>query len=139
MDIFEAIKNRRSIRHYKPDPVDDKTVEKVLEAAHWAPSWGNQQCWRFVVVRDPKTKSDIADTLNKVTVDNELVDNAAADSHIKINRNISVDDAIRTDLCALSYHRPRPDISAITDLGIVLDHGAGADRDIFAQLRPLAD
>lgn len=78
MDIFEAIKNRRSIRRYKPDPIDDGTVEKVLEAAHWAPSWGNQQCWRFVVIRDPKTRSGIADTLNKVTVDTELVENAAA-------------------------------------------------------------
>jgi nitroreductase len=80
MDVFEAIKNRRSIRQYKPDPVDDKTVEKVLEAAHWAPSWSNQQCWRFVVVRDPKIKSEIADTLNKITVDTESVENAAASS-----------------------------------------------------------
>ena len=80
MDVFEAIRNRRSIRQYKPDPIDDNTVEKVLEAAHWAPSWGNQQCWRFVVVRNPKIKSDIADTLNKITVDNELVENAAASS-----------------------------------------------------------
>ncbi len=80
MDVFEAIKNRRSIRQYKPDPVDDKTVHKVLEAAHWAPSWGNQQCWRFVVVRNPKTKSEIADTLNKIIIDNEPVENAAASS-----------------------------------------------------------
>jgi nitroreductase len=80
MDVFEAIKNRRSIRQYKPDPVDDATVKKVLEAAHWAPSWGNQQCWRFVVIRDPKTKSQIADTLNKVIIDNEPVENAAASS-----------------------------------------------------------
>jgi nitroreductase len=80
MDVFEAIKNRRSIRQYKPDPVSDETVVKVLEAAHWAPSWGNQQCWRFIVVRDPKTKSEIADTLNKIIIDNEPVDNAAASS-----------------------------------------------------------
>lgn len=80
MDVFEAIRNRRSIRQYKPDPIDNKTVEKVLEAAHWAPSWGNQQCWRFVIVRDPGIKSEIADTLNKITVDNELVENAAASS-----------------------------------------------------------
>jgi nitroreductase len=52
----------------------------VLEAAHWAPSWGNQQCWRFVIVREPKIKSEIADTLNKITIDNELVENAAASS-----------------------------------------------------------
>jgi nitroreductase len=78
MDVFEAIKNRRSIRHYTNDPVDDKTVQAVLEAAHWAPSWGNIQCWRFIVVRDLKIKSEIADTLTKIKIDNEWVENAAA-------------------------------------------------------------
>lgn len=80
MEVFEAIRNRRSIRHYKNEPVDDKTVNTVLEAAHWAPSWSNMQCWRFIVVRDPKIKSEIADTLVKVKVDNEWVENAAASS-----------------------------------------------------------
>jgi len=78
MDVFEAIRNRRSIRHYGTDPVDDKSVEAVLEAAHWAPSWGNMQCWRFIVVRDPKIKSVMADTLTKAKIDNEWVENAAA-------------------------------------------------------------
>ncbi len=80
MDILEAIKNRRSIRRYKPDPVDDEAINTVLEAAHWAPSWGNAQCWRFIVVRDAKVRAQIADTLNKVIVDNDLVENAAATS-----------------------------------------------------------
>jgi nitroreductase len=80
MDIFEAIKNRRSIRQYKTDPVDDKTVQEVLDAAHWAPSWGNIQCWRFIIIRDPKVKADIADTLDKVKIDNEWMENAAASS-----------------------------------------------------------
>ncbi len=78
MDILEAIRNRRSIRHYKTDPLDDKTVQTVLEAAHWAPSWGNIQCWRFITVRDPAIKSQVADTLTKITIDNELVENAAS-------------------------------------------------------------
>lgn len=78
MDVFEAIKNRRSIRHYQPDPIDDKAVQTVLEAAHWAPSWGNNQCWRFIVIRDPQTKSKVADTLAKVKVDEEWVENAAS-------------------------------------------------------------
>lgn len=77
MDVFEVIKGRRSIRRYKTDPLDDKTVQAVLEAAHWAPSWGNTQCWRFIVVRDPRTKTQIADTLMKEIIDNEPVDNAA--------------------------------------------------------------
>jgi len=80
MDVFEAIRNRRSIRRYKPDPLDDKTVQAILEAAHWAPSWGNLQCWRFITVRDPKIKSEVAGTLTKVKVDTEWVENAAAKS-----------------------------------------------------------
>ncbi len=77
MDVLEAIKNRRSIRKFKADPVDEKTVEKILEAAHWAPSWGNNQCWRFIIVRDAKAKEQIADTLMKIKVDDEWMENAA--------------------------------------------------------------
>jgi nitroreductase len=63
MDIMQAIKGRRAVRKYKTDPVSDKDVETVLEAARWAPSWANTQCWRFVVVRDPQLKGKLADTL----------------------------------------------------------------------------
>ena len=44
----------------KSDPIDDETLGKVLEAARWAPSWKNTQCWRFVVVRDKNTRSEVA-------------------------------------------------------------------------------
>ena len=64
MEVLEAIKTRRSIRKYKTTPVDDKTLELILEAARWAPSWGNTQCWRFVVVSDGDTRNRLADTLN---------------------------------------------------------------------------
>jgi len=63
MEVLEAIKTRRSIRKYKSTPVDDKTLEQVLEAAQWAPSWANTQCWRFVVVREPTKRAELADTL----------------------------------------------------------------------------
>ena len=59
MEITEAIKNRRSVRRMKSDPIDDETLGKVLEAARWAPSWKNTQCWRFVVVRDSGIKSNV--------------------------------------------------------------------------------
>jgi nitroreductase len=64
MDLFEAIKTRRSIRKYKPDPVDDALPEKVLDAARLAPSWANTQCWRFIVVRSQETRNKLADTLD---------------------------------------------------------------------------
>jgi len=64
MEVLEAIKTRRSIRKYKATPVDGKTIELVLEAARWAPSWANTQCWRFIVVQDKDIKNKLADTLN---------------------------------------------------------------------------
>jgi len=65
MDVMEAIKARRSIRKYKPDPVQYEDLQVVLEAARLAPSWANTQCWKFIVVRDLDIKAKIASTLNK--------------------------------------------------------------------------
>jgi nitroreductase len=63
MDTIDAIKSRRSIRKYKTDPVDDKTLEAVLDAARLAPSWSNTQCWKFIAIRDNTVKSRLADAL----------------------------------------------------------------------------
>ena len=65
METLETIKSRRAIRKYETTPVDDKTLELVLEAARWAPSWVNTQCWRFIVVRDSGIKAELAETLGK--------------------------------------------------------------------------
>ena len=83
MEVLEAIKTRRSIRRQKPDPIDDKTVETVLEAAHWAPSWHNTQCWRFIVVRDSRIKVELANILNKIERDDKLLDNPATKAVIQ--------------------------------------------------------
>lgn len=66
MEIIEAIKSRRSIRRYKPDPVKEEDIQAVLEAARWAPSWHNTQCWRFIIVRDREVKAKLADTLSSI-------------------------------------------------------------------------
>ncbi|MDP2932264.1 MAG: nitroreductase family protein [Chloroflexota bacterium] len=67
MDVMQAIKERRAIRKYRPDPVSDEALRTVLEAARWAPSWGNSQCLKLIVVRDPSIKSQLADTLRSKT------------------------------------------------------------------------
>lgn len=67
MEVIEAIKTRRSIRRYKPRPVKEEDIQTVLEAARWAPSWRNTQCWRFVVVQDSEVKNKLADTLRYAT------------------------------------------------------------------------
>jgi nitroreductase len=66
MELFEAIKNRRSIRKYKTDAVDDAKVNNILEAGRWAPSWGNTQCSRFVVIRDAKVRAELAKSMQGI-------------------------------------------------------------------------
>jgi len=64
MDIFEAIKERRSIRKYESRDVEEEKVRKVIDSAITAPSWANTQCWRFVIVRDDEIKEKLSETLS---------------------------------------------------------------------------
>jgi len=60
MEVFEAIKARRSVRSYTPEPVPDETLRRLLEAARLAPSAMNYQPWRFIVVRSQEARDRIA-------------------------------------------------------------------------------
>jgi nitroreductase len=61
--IMHAIHNRRSIRKFKEAPVKPYAIEVVIDAARWAPSWTNSQCWRFVVVTQPELKEQLIITM----------------------------------------------------------------------------
>ncbi len=65
MDVLELIKERRTVRKYKKDPIPDENLQKILEAARWAPSWANSQCAEYVVVRDSTTKAKIIEAFAK--------------------------------------------------------------------------
>lgn len=52
MDVLEALATRRSIRRFLDRPVEPSLLERILEAARWAPSHRNRQPWRFVVVQN---------------------------------------------------------------------------------------
>jgi nitroreductase len=77
MDLFEALKGRRSIRRYRTDPVDDKQIEAILETGRWAPSWANTQCWRFIVIRDANVKAQLAETMMTVKLPDREIPNPA--------------------------------------------------------------
>src|SRR3972149_9546657 len=64
MDLFEAVEKRRSIRKFKPDPIPDKDLKKILEAGRLAPSGGNRQPWSFIIVRKQETKKSLATSAN---------------------------------------------------------------------------
>ncbi len=60
MDVFEAIRNRRSIRAFEKTAVSEEQVEMLIDAARHAPSAGNLQPWEFVIVRDPQIKQKLS-------------------------------------------------------------------------------
>lgn len=64
MDIFEAIRGRRSIRNYRQEPIPDDKLEMIFEAARLAPSAANRQPWRFIVVRDANRRKALAGAAN---------------------------------------------------------------------------
>ena len=60
MDVFEAIRNRRAVRQFKPELITDDTIRRILEAARWAPSPFNTQPWEFIIIKDKETLKSIS-------------------------------------------------------------------------------
>ena len=54
MELYEAMSSLRAVRRLRPDPIPREVLERVLEAATWAPTGGNVQPWRAIVVLDPE-------------------------------------------------------------------------------------
>jgi len=59
MDVFKAIKERRSYRSFLPEPISEEATEKILEAAIWAPSPLNTQPWEFIIITKEEVKGKI--------------------------------------------------------------------------------
>lgn len=64
MEVFEAIKSRRSIRTYKSEPVPEDKINKLLEASRLAPSASNRQNWKFLIVNDVEIKNQLVKACN---------------------------------------------------------------------------
>jgi len=85
MDVLEAIRGRRSIRAFKSKKVTQETVEKLLDAARWAPSAGNIQPWEFIVVRKPEIKRALAEA----ALDQTFIEEASVVIVVCANENRS--------------------------------------------------
>jgi nitroreductase len=85
MELFEAIKDRRSIRAFKSDPVPEELLKKALDAARWAPSAGNCQPRDFIIVRDPNVKRN----LRKAALNQYFIESAPLNIVVCSNENRS--------------------------------------------------
>jgi nitroreductase len=65
MDVFEAMLNRRSVRKLLDTPIPREDLDRILDAARFAPSWANTQCQEIVLVCEPKTKQALAELLSE--------------------------------------------------------------------------
>ena len=61
MDVIEAIKTTGACRYFRPDPVPDDVLERLFDAARFGPQGGNRQPVRYIVVRDPALKKQLAE------------------------------------------------------------------------------
>lgn len=62
MDIMKAIKERRSIRTYKDKKIEKEKINKVLNAARWAPSATNSQPWEFIIIKTDEMREKVAES-----------------------------------------------------------------------------
>ena len=63
MDFFDVVRERRSVRHYRPAPVPRQKLDRLWEAVRWAPSACNLQPWRFLVIKSPLYRSRLSGIL----------------------------------------------------------------------------
>ncbi|MBY8996670.1 MAG: nitroreductase family protein [Candidatus Thorarchaeota archaeon] len=60
MDTIKAIRDRRSIRKYKSDDVEEEDLQTILQAGRWAPSASNKQPWHFIIIRNQEMRTKLA-------------------------------------------------------------------------------
>ena len=106
MDINEAIRTRRSIRSFRPDPVPKEVLEEILKNCIWAPSSSNTQTWEFIVLG-----GNVLDELNDLVVEKVK---AEWDTENMVYKNVTVD----VPYPAL----PEPYIGRAMELRKTIDH-----------------
>src|SRR5215211_8011403 len=113
--IMEVMATMRAMRRLKPDPVPDELLEKLVEAATWAPSGGNLQAYSFVVVTDRGQMAKLAE-LWRVVCDWYLATLALTPpDHMSAERYERLKDALRFQ--AEHFHETPAAIVACYDMG----------------------
>ncbi len=110
MNLFNALKDRRSIRKYKAKKVDDNVIEEIIESGMYAPSAVNKQPWHFIVFRNAIT----IDAINEVHPNSTMLKQASAGILICFDKNLEHDEGYGPVDC-----------SAATQNMLLASHGLG--------------
>ena len=129
--FLELVQKRRSIRQFKPDPIPDEYIDKIIEAAHWAPSGFNSQPWEFVVVK----KKELRDRIVQIAKEN-FVKHVLEGSGDVANLGEADRLAVSAIKEAFGYQTAPVFIILFGDMRakVALPMAAQNDEDIFRQL-----
>ena len=100
--VLDPIRGRRSVRRYLPKRVPDAAVERVLEAARWAPSPHGRQPWRFAVITNTETKERLADAMGdewRANLEMDGQDAATVERRLTGSRNRLLNAPVLLLLC----------------------------------------
>ncbi len=134
--LYEAMRTLRAVRRLRPDPIPDDVLRRVVEAATWAPTGGNRQAWRVIVVKDPVRKQRLGELYKKIAVP-FIQSYAGRFANLPENERVQGEKMLRSGLylaehfgeapalCIFCFH---PDGLAVTDaeLGRVSVVGGGS-------------
>ncbi|MCP4764121.1 MAG: nitroreductase, partial [archaeon] len=84
-DLLTLMKERRSIRTFKSDPISEENLRKILEAARWCQSGSNKQPWRLIIIRNRKVIED----LTKIAIYGKFINQVSIVIAIVANKNIA--------------------------------------------------
>ena len=73
-ELLGLLRTRRSTRRFKPDSIPDEYIEKMIEAARWAPSGANGQPWEFIIIKDQKTKTAMAELHRQIRSEHYFIE-----------------------------------------------------------------
>jgi nitroreductase len=133
METWDAIRARRNVRQYRPDPISDEHLDRIVEAAWRAPSARNNQHWDFVVVTDPEQLQRLS------TVWRGAGHIAGAPAAIALVVPVPEDDRSRLiDQYDLGQATLAMTIAA-TDLGIGTGHSSVGEQDLAREILGVPD
>jgi nitroreductase len=130
MEFIDVIKTRASVREFSEKQVEDEKINYILECARLAPSYMNNQCWRFIVIQEKQTIEQIAKTtvINRWLKTAPLIIIACADPTDSVTNNsieyFTVDVSIALEHIIL----------AATDLGLGTCWIAGFQEEKIKEL-----
>jgi len=134
-DLFEIIRTTRSMRRLKPDPVPNDLIRKILEAGVCAPSGGNMQRWRFLVIRDRKIKETVGAYYKRAWDERASLRYRAGEPAPGMSRERFLRLLAAAEYLAAHIHearsRPRRDID---DAPLAVRDGSGVRTRLAAEL-----